>query len=234
MASKSAHDGLFIEGGEYSEEQKEKFHKIMRTCKTMTQKEWYNLILQNYPLLYRGWAFQERLLARRIVHFTKMELIWECMEDRWCECAEQSLNTGLSGKANNMNSALKDCRNKPTAAKIRLMWRECVKNFSKRDLTVVDDRLEATDGIASYLRGPDPAAYTCLYLQGPWEDALPWGLLWYCDQTSKLEKAKVRGPSYSWSSVECGIEGPACDDCPKLERPSPAISTGTCFEFRFE
>lgn len=41
----------------------------------------------NEPLQLRGWALQERLLSRRILHFTEHELIWECLEDQDCECS---------------------------------------------------------------------------------------------------------------------------------------------------
>lgn len=38
------------------------------------------------PLLKRAWAFTERLLSRRILHFTKSEMILECREGYQCEC----------------------------------------------------------------------------------------------------------------------------------------------------
>ncbi|KAH9207793.1 heterokaryon incompatibility, partial [Leptodontidium sp. 2 PMI_412] len=38
------------------------------------------------PLLTRAWAFQEKLLATRIVHFADHELVWECKETQRCEC----------------------------------------------------------------------------------------------------------------------------------------------------
>ncbi|KAK5164829.1 uncharacterized protein LTR77_009493 [Saxophila tyrrhenica] len=38
------------------------------------------------PLLGRGWAFQERLLSPRILHFTANELVWECLGHMSCEC----------------------------------------------------------------------------------------------------------------------------------------------------
>ena len=37
-------------------------------------------------LLTRAWAFQERILSKRIVHFHSEEMIWECQECRSCEC----------------------------------------------------------------------------------------------------------------------------------------------------
>ncbi|KAJ8114074.1 hypothetical protein OPT61_g3953 [Boeremia exigua] len=38
------------------------------------------------PLLKRAWAFTERLLSPRILHFTKSEMIFECREGYQCEC----------------------------------------------------------------------------------------------------------------------------------------------------
>lgn len=32
------------------------------------------------PLLYRGWAFQERLLAPSVLHYGKEQVWWECHE----------------------------------------------------------------------------------------------------------------------------------------------------------
>ncbi|KAF2006678.1 HET-domain-containing protein [Amniculicola lignicola CBS 123094] len=38
------------------------------------------------PLLKRAWAYAERLLASRVLHFTKSEMILECREGYQCEC----------------------------------------------------------------------------------------------------------------------------------------------------
>lgn len=38
------------------------------------------------PLLSRGWAFQERVLSPRVLHFCKQELVWECAQRTVCEC----------------------------------------------------------------------------------------------------------------------------------------------------
>ena len=234
MSSPSVHSGLYSAKREdFSVEERAEAHRIMRTCRTMTQNEWENQLRDTYPLLCRGWAFQERLLARRIVHFAVMELSWECTQDRWCECGDEDRNGSQSGKVNNMNSALKDSRlsaQDGDLTRARLMWHECVKSFTRRDLTKREDRLFAIQGIASYLRGPDPSAYNNQYFYGLWKDFLPWDLLWYCDQTSQLQGQKPRGPSFSWSSVDCGVEWPACDHLHPSKKFSVAISTGTCFD----
>lgn len=38
------------------------------------------------PLLQRAWAYTERLLSPRVLHFTKSEMILECRERYQCEC----------------------------------------------------------------------------------------------------------------------------------------------------
>ncbi|KAF2805628.1 uncharacterized protein BDZ99DRAFT_540174, partial [Mytilinidion resinicola] len=38
------------------------------------------------PLFSRAWALQERLLARRVLHFGPEELVWECCSLLDCEC----------------------------------------------------------------------------------------------------------------------------------------------------
>ncbi|KAH8684205.1 hypothetical protein BGZ60DRAFT_397018 [Tricladium varicosporioides] len=36
-------------------------------------------IFASAPLASRGWALQERLLSRRVLHYSKEEFFWECM-----------------------------------------------------------------------------------------------------------------------------------------------------------
>jgi hypothetical protein len=46
------------------------------------------------PLLNRGWAFQERLLASRYIRFMADELVWECRSSTACECKFLELASG--------------------------------------------------------------------------------------------------------------------------------------------
>lgn len=39
-----------------------------------------------YPLLTRGWVFQERILSPRTLHFCCQEMVWECNSETKCEC----------------------------------------------------------------------------------------------------------------------------------------------------
>lgn len=46
----------------------------------------------HFPLLTRGWAFQERLLSARVLHLCRSELVWECREMTACECGNLGEN----------------------------------------------------------------------------------------------------------------------------------------------
>jgi hypothetical protein len=41
---------------------------------------------QKSKLSTRGWAFQEQLLARRMLSYSDEEMSWECLEESFCEC----------------------------------------------------------------------------------------------------------------------------------------------------
>ncbi|ROW02443.1 hypothetical protein VMCG_06100 [Cytospora schulzeri] len=49
-----------------------------------------------FPLLSRGWVYQERVLSRRVLHFGPKELLWEC--DEFCGCQCQRLDPQTSFK----------------------------------------------------------------------------------------------------------------------------------------
>jgi Heterokaryon incompatibility protein (HET) len=50
-------------------------HEIIISCRTKSDYWWEKYIKATFPLLTRGWGFQERMLATRIVHFTPSELV---------------------------------------------------------------------------------------------------------------------------------------------------------------
>lgn len=53
--------------------------------------------LSGAPLWERAWAFQERILSNRIIHFHGEEMIWECQETANCECGYLSWQNNLGG-----------------------------------------------------------------------------------------------------------------------------------------
>jgi hypothetical protein len=65
-----------------------------------------------FPLQSRGWAFQERLLSRRILHICRDELVWECREMSICECGGFGEKNTIPGAYQNTISLGEENTNK--------------------------------------------------------------------------------------------------------------------------
>lgn len=44
-----------------------------------------SVVSSRTPLFHRAWAFQERLMAPRVLHYTEDQLFWECREKEACQ-----------------------------------------------------------------------------------------------------------------------------------------------------
>jgi len=199
-------------------------HEIIISCRTKSNYWWEKHINAEFPLLSRGWAFQERMLATRIVHFTPSELVWECQKTRKCEC--RVVESNLYPAMNNLGSALRICLQQPNDERsMRQMWREIVNSYSVRKLTQIEDKLPALGGIAGLLKERSGD----IYAAGLWERSLPFDLLWRCDQSAVLQSKKMRSPSWSWISVDGAVKWPVSQHSNE-EQPLKYISSTTYFE----
>jgi hypothetical protein len=208
MASHGARHGLVQTRRRCGDLEMEEHHLIMKACRGLRQKIWDERLRRDYCLLTRGWAYQERMLSRRIVHFTLFELLWECKQSRWCECRKIEEPSGMmTNMINNMSAAFEACARVDTPPREHIipLWRECVMGYSRGHLSEKSDRLPAISGVGRMLGGRDGHD---AYVAGMRRDALPFELLWRCDQTSALPLTKARTPSWSWGSVNCGVNWP--------------------------
>ncbi|KAL7955819.1 heterokaryon incompatibility domain-containing protein [Trichoderma compactum] len=147
-----------------------------------------------WPLLNRGWVYQEQLLSRRMLHFTQNELIWECFEETRCECGWYDNNTLIFGA--------QDWYKRSPVSKA---WSQVIKGYAKRPLTVVTDRLPALAGIGQAIASAkdyDAAEYLC----GFWEKELEETFFWYLSEPPLHPRPDMRMPTWSWASVSGGIE----------------------------
>lgn len=236
MASPGASHGLLHQRQHAGAQGDEQHHLIMKACRSLRQKFWDGQLRRDYCLLTRGWAYQERMLARRIVHFTVSELLWECKQARWCECKGIEKPSGpMTNRINNMSAAFEACARleDPPPEHIIPMWRECVMGYSRGHLTETNDRLPAISGIGRMLGG---RAGEGAYVAGIRRDALPFDLLWRCDQSSELPVTMTRRPSWSWASVDCGVDWPANEHSGTAEARTESekslahVVSGTYFE----
>jgi len=104
------------------------------------------------PLNRRAWALQENLLARRIVHFTKYEMMWECLECLKCECMEMdstptasSVRTGIMRRAQYATGLRYGDKGDRY-----LMWRNLLLHYGGLELSKQSDRLPALSGLAKF------------------------------------------------------------------------------------
>jgi hypothetical protein len=180
--------------------------------------------LRNSTLSTRGWALQEQLLARRIVHFTDSEIIWECSAGLHSESGrtsylqlmdlarlitnpnamqfpepQQYISDGCVDQ--NINRFLRTSG----VRAVYWVWRQIVVDYSRRSLAHAQDKLVALSGIARVLANRLSINPEGSYLAGLWKDSLIQDLLWKVDHeaTVKREVGKdtYTAPSWSWASL---------------------------------
>jgi hypothetical protein len=148
-----------------------------------------------FPLLNRGWVYQERILSPRMLHFGSQELLWECMEMSVCECGGFQLGERPYSK----HSYSIQQSAKATNSDLGGMWRRQVYEYSLLSLTYPSDKLPAFSGLAQrekLLRPQVP------YLAGLWFDTLIRDLMWFSTFTSRPKMTTKRAPSWSWASLD--------------------------------
>lgn len=178
-----------------------------------------------FPLLSRAWAYQERLLAPRVLHFGAQEVFWECMQDLDCECGAMkwtatkhmgsyaSRNTAgqLPPKISHyaalhigtaQKSKVSDLKRKE---KLLSRWQEMVEEYTRRSLTFATDRLPAFSGVAAEM----VEALRMRYRAGQWVETLPVGLLWERSDPTGITRLMTNdlrpAPSWSWASVDAPV-----------------------------
>jgi hypothetical protein len=106
----------------------------------------------NFPLMTRAWAYQERLLSPRLVHFAMGEVMWECSELSLCECFQRE--TDRPSPFLEMNTEKQLHRNvllAPIPGAAEKHWRQIVFAYSGLDLSLEKDKLPALSGVAKQM-----------------------------------------------------------------------------------
>ncbi|KAK5027492.1 hypothetical protein LTS07_007094 [Exophiala sideris] len=174
---------------------------------------WHDLV-DSSPLSKRAWAFQERCLAKRTLHFTRNELLWECQQ----MCCSEVFPKGLPatiGPPSSQESV--EFFSKRTHHQRHGNWHQIVKMYSPKRLTYSSDKLLAVGGLARQYMARNRLRED-EYLAGLWKPYLPHALLWRVEQGRR--PPKYRAPTWTWASIDG-----------EVKYPEPAQSTReTCVE----
>jgi hypothetical protein len=161
------------------------------------------------PLLRRAWAFQERLLATRIVHFADHELVWECKQTQRCECMHLDRSDGrpiMERSTDNTKLQFSQMTSSPES-QVRpnpyLLWAKIVESYNERVLTFEKDRLLALEGAVQKMQklnlGP------CI--GGIFLSEIPRCLLWHVPDPGVRHEV-YRAPTWSWASIVLPTQQP--------------------------
>jgi hypothetical protein len=174
-------------------------------CKThyLQYRQKYRLIeesflddwLFNEPLLERGWVYQERFLAPRMLHFGSKQLFWECSEMRVCESFPAYLLPPIDFASLSKLKTPSDNENEITALLGYYRWYRIVSEYTSKGLTMAEDKLVALSGVSRQyqelmLKDDDE------YLAGIWRSDLPGGLCWTVEASAGRRSEEWRAPSW--------------------------------------
>ncbi|KIW48479.1 uncharacterized protein PV06_01059 [Exophiala oligosperma] len=156
------------------------------------------------PLFERAWCFQERLLGRRVVHFSADEIVFECGNNLDCECMEIRRHRRAGTFKTTTLKTLSNVKG-PTS-RIEL-WYSVVEPYSACALHDEADRLPALSGFSRLIASKELDGYCA----GLWRYEFPSGLLWRAVRAAPGETQTQRpkeycGPSWSWIAVRARIE----------------------------
>ncbi|KAF5253702.1 hypothetical protein FANTH_1394 [Fusarium anthophilum] len=182
----------------------------------------WNDEIENTPLNTRGWVVQERFLAPRVLHFTKDQMYWECLETTVCEAdpdwklqilpkddrLRQPIQTVYKAAGRQIVRRVSNLQTNQGLGAIGLektyytLWGSIVSIYANCALTKESDRLIAMSGIAKRFQ----EASKDTYLAGLWKEVIHSDLTW---KTNAIEGAEVvrnesYAPTWSWASVVGG------------------------------
>lgn len=197
------------------------------------------------PLSRRGWVMQERMLARRTVHFLEHQVFFECRrgvysEDNEDQFRDAQFNTKIylaralgrmsqSSVRLDLGSPFQELRTGRLnqAPPIHYAWCRIICRFSACNLTKSQDRLPAVLGMANLIK----SCVKGLYQSGHWFDPLPsvpQSLMWTAEDASLRYPGYVRSPSWSWAGLDGAVtfvwmkdSGPPMNEVVLL--PSPRL-----------
>ena len=151
-----------------------------------------------WPLMTRAWVFQERTVSSRVVHFTDIQLLWECHSMMRSESGDIYLDWNHGDLEYFTNHYYGKLPFKyPNAVTVN-SWHDVVEDYSQLQLTFQKDRLPALAAVVQRvlrMRKGDT------YIAGLWKSTLLRDLTWQSGTGGYEPRPPLQVPSWSWASV---------------------------------
>ncbi|KAH7390760.1 hypothetical protein DE146DRAFT_790989 [Phaeosphaeria sp. MPI-PUGE-AT-0046c] len=178
-------------------------------------------LLSRYPLIARGWVFQERILSTRFLNCNYGEFAFECLESALCECESNIAPHPARKSANAIRHINFTQQRRLLGSNAGVerghaleYWKMIVHNYMELNLSVNSDVLPAMAGCAQALA----SSLELTYIAGLWEHSFDTDLLWHVrtdrrkrgpdDRKGEILRVKLDRPldstcpSWSWSSIK--------------------------------
>jgi hypothetical protein len=134
----------------------------------------------------RAWVMQERLLSRRIVHFGRHQIYWECQETTKNEDGTDDGSDRIFSYfgCRSKNAFHHECRRHwvenltflPGLRNPMSIWEDIIRDYTGRKLSVASDKLRAIQGMAVAMKKRLGLGE---YSYGIWLDGVYRLLLWF-------------------------------------------------------
>lgn len=162
--------------------------------------------VEDSALYQRGWIYQERVLSKRTVLFTRNRVFFECIEQQMSEEypsglfyidilqeEHQKIHSPDSPESN-----VDQFKMTNSSQKAPRLWDTMVSEFTKRELTFHRDRFAALAGIAQKME----SVFQSRYILGLWESHFVEGLTWRVYEYPEVPLSITEGlPSWSFIAV---------------------------------
>ncbi|KAF1934610.1 HET-domain-containing protein [Clathrospora elynae] len=192
----STNDGIFQARDNL---QSHRFGPELSFCLQTISQQWGEM--PEHPLYSRGWAFQERILSSRNLHFLNDQIAWECNTTLYLEDSRGRHSNPTDHFAKSIFTKFYHAKrfqefNKQSEPDLfpRIgAWNAIAQEMSVRAFTFESDNLPAISGLASALQTPELGEY----LAGVWSYNPFLSMAWF-PRWAQSPSSNYISPSWSW------------------------------------